>query len=100
MLLPRSLEELIAEEHLGRVVNRGVDEIDISGLVAKHKGGGTRANHKRLMVKVLVYAYVERIYTESLLGREHQTARGTISRGTRIGTLYRENHHYAHSRWF
>jgi transposase len=44
------------------VVNRVVDEIDIQALVEKYKGGGTSAYHPRMMLKVLVYAYVERIY--------------------------------------
>ncbi|UCH91425.1 MAG: IS1182 family transposase [Nitrospirota bacterium] len=63
MLLPPSLEELIPGDHMVRVVNRVVDEIDISALIAKYKGGGTSAYHPRMMLKVLVYAYVERIYS-------------------------------------
>jgi transposase len=60
MLLPPCLGELIPEEHLVRVVNRVVDEIDIQALIEKYKGGGTSAYHPRMMLKVLVYAYVER----------------------------------------
>jgi transposase len=63
MLLPPSLGELIAEEHLVRVVNRVVDEINIQSLLAKYKGGGPSAYHPRMMLKVLVYAYAERIYS-------------------------------------
>jgi transposase len=63
MLLPPSLGELIPAEHLVRVVNRVVDEIDLQELVAKYKGGGTSAYHPRMMLKVLVYAYVERVYS-------------------------------------
>ena len=63
MLLPPSLGELIPEDHLVRVVNRVVDAMDISAIVAKYKGGGTSAYHPSMMLKVLVYAYVERIYS-------------------------------------
>ena len=63
MLLPPSLAEMIPEEHLVRVVNRVVDEMDISAIVAKYKGGGTSAYHPRMMLKVLIYAYVERNYS-------------------------------------
>ena len=63
MLLPPSLGELIPEEHLVRVVNRVVDEIDIQAIIEKYKGGGTSAYHPRMMLKVLVYAYVERNYS-------------------------------------
>jgi transposase len=62
-LLPPSLEELIPEHHLVRVVNRVVDELDISPLLAKYKGGGTSSYHPRMMLKVIVYAYSQKIYS-------------------------------------
>ncbi|MBK9005711.1 MAG: transposase [Anaerolineae bacterium] len=62
-LLPPSLEELIPEKHLVRVVNRVVDELDIEPLLAKYKGGGTSSYHPRMMLKVIVYAYTQKIYS-------------------------------------
>jgi transposase len=41
MLLPPSLEELIAVNHPVRVVNKVLDQIDIVPLVAKYKAVGT-----------------------------------------------------------
>lgn len=35
MLLPQSYEEVIPEEHLARVVNRAVDQIDVDNLVGQ-----------------------------------------------------------------
>lgn len=62
-LLPPSLDELIPAEHLVRVVNRVVDELDIEPLLAKYKGGGTSSYHPRMMLKVIVYAYTQKIYS-------------------------------------
>lgn len=62
-LLPPSLDELIPEQHLVRVVNRVVDELDIEALLAKYKGGGTSSYHPRMMLKVIVYAYTQKIYS-------------------------------------
>jgi transposase len=62
-LLPADLEELIPEEHLVRVVNRMVEAIDLDPLLAKYKGGGTSSYHPRMMLKVLVYAYSEKVFT-------------------------------------
>jgi len=62
-LLPPSLEELIPEGHLVRVVNQVVDELDITPLLAKYKGGGTSSYHPRMMLKVIVYAYTQKIYS-------------------------------------
>lgn len=69
MLMPPRLGELIPEGHLVRVVNRVIDKIDISTLLRKYKGGGTSAYHPRMMLKVLVYAYVERIYASRQIAK-------------------------------
>ena len=69
MLLPPSLGDLIAEGHLVRVVNRVVDKIDISALLRRYKGGGASAYHPRMMLKVLVYAYVEKVYASRQIAK-------------------------------
>ena len=56
-LLPPSLGELILEDHLVRVVNCVIEQIDIKPLLEKYKGGGTSIYHPRMMLKVIVYAY-------------------------------------------
>ena len=63
LLLPPRLDEMIPADHLVRVVNRVVEEMEISALIKQYKGGGTSAYHPRMMLKVLIYAYVERIYS-------------------------------------
>jgi len=63
LLLPPSLDELIDDHHLVRVVNQVVDAMDIAGLVNQYKGGGTTAYHPRMLLKVLLYAYSVKLYT-------------------------------------
>src|SRR5512139_2869125 len=63
LLLPQSYEEVIPEDHLVRVVNRAVEQIDVESLVAQYAGGGTSSYHPKMMLKVLVYAYCQKIYT-------------------------------------
>ena len=60
-LLPQNLEELIPEEHLVRVVNRVMDELDLEPILEEYKGGGTSSYHPRMMLKVLVYAYTQKV---------------------------------------
>ena len=62
-LLPPSLDEIIPPQHLVRVVNRVIDELDIKPLLEKYKGGGTSSYHPRMMLKVIVYAYTQKIYS-------------------------------------
>ncbi len=60
-LLPPDLEELIPEDHLVRVVNRVIDGLDLDRLLRQYKGGGTSSYHPRMLLKVLVYAYTQRV---------------------------------------
>jgi hypothetical protein len=59
-LLPQSLDELVPEDHLVRVVNRVIEQLDLEPLLAKYKGGGTSSYHPKMMLKVLAYAYASR----------------------------------------
>jgi len=69
MLLPPSLDELIPEGHLVRVVNAAVEGIDLEPLLKRYKGGGTSSYHPRMMLKVLIYAYTQRIYSSRQIAK-------------------------------
>lgn len=62
-LLPPSLEELIPADHPVRVVNEIIDRIDIDNLLKQYKGGGSSSFHPRMLLKVLVYAYLCNTYS-------------------------------------
>lgn len=63
MLLPPSYEELVPLNHPVRVVNEVIERIDIRELERTYKGGGTSSYHPRLLLKVLVYAYLRNMYS-------------------------------------
>lgn len=63
MLLPPSYDELIPANHPVRIVNTIIDHIDISSLVSRYKGGGTSSYHPKMLLKVLVYAYLRNLYS-------------------------------------
>ncbi len=58
MLLPPDLDELIEGNHPVRVINAVLDSLDIDKITRKYKGGGTSSYHPRMLLKVLVYAYI------------------------------------------
>jgi transposase len=68
-LIPPSWDELIPAEHQVRVVDRAVGQIDLEPLLEKYKGGGTSSYHPRMMLKVLVYAYTQRIYSSRQIAK-------------------------------
>jgi transposase len=61
--LPMSLDDLIPENHLVRVVNSTIERMDTEPLLKQYKGGGTSSYHPKMMLKVIVYAYIEKIYS-------------------------------------
>lgn len=63
MLMPQSYEELIPEGHVVRVVAQAVERIDVNSVLAQYVGGGTSSYHPKMMLKVLVYAYCQKIYS-------------------------------------
>ena len=69
LLLPPTLDDLIEESHLSRVVNRVVDAMDISILMNQYQGGGTSSYHPRMLLKVLLYGYSMKIYTGRKIAR-------------------------------
>jgi transposase len=69
MLLPPSLEELIPEEHLVRVVNSAINKLDLSSLLESYKGGGRSAYDPAMMLKVLVYSYLSKVYSSRRIAK-------------------------------
>jgi transposase len=63
MLLPPSLDEMIDANHPVRIVNRVIDQVEIDFLIEKFKGGGTSSYHPRMLLKVIVFAYLSNIYS-------------------------------------
>jgi len=63
LLLPPSLDELVSADHPVRVVNAVLDKVDISAIIAGYKPGGASSHHPRMLLKSLVYAYINNIYS-------------------------------------
>jgi len=76
LLLPPDLEELIEANHPVRVINAVIDSLDIDKVIKTYKGGGTSSFHPRMLLKVLVYAYICNEYSsrriEQLMRRDVQ----------------------------
>ena len=75
--IPPSWEELIPADHIVRVVNRAIEQIDLEPLLKQYKGGGTSSYHPKMLLKVLIFAYCQRVYSSR-----------------RIAKALRENIHY------
>lgn len=63
MAFPPSLDELVAPNHPVRVVNEVLEQVDITALIQEYKPGGASSYHPRMLLKALVYGYINNIYS-------------------------------------
>lgn len=68
-LMPRSLAELLPEDHLAFFVSDVVDQMDVGEIVRGYGQVGGPAYEPRMLLKLLVYAYVTGEYSSRQIQR-------------------------------
>jgi transposase len=69
MIFPLSLDELIPSNHVVRIVSAVIDRLDISGILSTYRGGGNSCFDPRMMLKVLIYSYLNNVYSSRKIER-------------------------------
>jgi transposase len=69
VLLPVDLEEEIESNHLVRVVNTAIEKMDLRVVYEQYKGGGTSSYHPKMLLKVLIYAYSQQLYSSRKIAK-------------------------------
>ena len=67
VLFMPSLEELVPEHHIVRLVSNAVDGMGLDKLLNAYAGGGASNYHPKMLLKVLVYGYIDRVYSSRRL---------------------------------
>lgn len=67
--LPIDLGTLIPQNHMVRVIDKAIDQMDMTAIFNTYKGGGTSAYHPVMLLKVLVYAYADKIYSSRQIAK-------------------------------
>lgn len=67
MLFLPSFEELIPANHIVRLVSRAIDGMQLDTLLNAYEGGGASNYHPKMLLKVLVYGYIDRLYSSRRL---------------------------------
>jgi transposase len=68
-LFPPNLNEMVPLNHLVRIINDFIDGLNIDHILKLYKGGGTSSYHPRLMLKLLIYAYTQQIYSSRKIAK-------------------------------
>lgn len=61
---------LIPQGHLGRLIDRAVDKMNPSIFSSIYPGGGRPPYHPKMMLKVILYAYSNRIYSSRQIAKQ------------------------------
>jgi transposase len=72
MLLPPTLEELVWVHHPARTVNSVIDRIDLSSVTRLYSPNGASSYHPRMLLKILIYGYLENCYSSRRLEKAIQ----------------------------
>lgn len=67
--LPMNLESMIPPRHKVRVVNEVIEEMGVDPFLEKYKGGGAGSYHPKMMLKVLVYGYSQKVWASRQLAK-------------------------------
>lgn len=62
-LFPPSIEELILKDHPVRIVNGVIEQLNLKLLTEVYAKEGRPSFHPKMMLKVMVYAYMDNIYS-------------------------------------
>ena len=62
-LFPPSIEELIPQDHPVRIVNGVIEHLDLKPLIKAYSKEGQPSYHPKMMLKVMVYAYMDNTYS-------------------------------------
>lgn len=69
VLLPPYLDDLIIEGHISKVLDKVIEGLDVSEIVRRYKGGGVPSYHPVMMLKILIYGYMDGKYTSRKIAK-------------------------------
>jgi len=69
LYLPMDLEEDIPQNHIVRVVNAAVNQLSDRIFAAAYPGGGRDSYHPKMLTKIILYAYTQRIYSSRQIAK-------------------------------
>lgn len=62
-MFPEDLGTWIPADHPVRVVNQVIEQVNLKRLYDSYKGGGSSSYDPKMMIKVLIYAYLDNTYS-------------------------------------
>lgn len=68
-LLPKNIEDMIPEGHISKLIDMVIEQMNLQELYEKYKGGGASAYDPKMLLKVWVLGYLNKVYTSRPLAK-------------------------------
>jgi len=68
-LLPKNIEDMIPLGHVSRLIDTIIDQMNLKEIYEKYKGGGASAYDPKMLFKVWVVGFLNRVYTSRPLAK-------------------------------
>ncbi|PAE23645.1 MULTISPECIES: IS1182 family transposase [Bacillaceae] len=70
LVLPLDLQVRIPQQHLARLIDFAVDQMNPTIFSSLYPGGGSPPYHPQMMLKIILYAYSNRIYSSRQIAKQ------------------------------
>ena len=70
LALPMDIQVLIPQQHLARLIDFAVDQMNPTIFTSLYPGGGRPPYHPKMMLKIILYAYSNRIYSSRQIAKQ------------------------------
>lgn len=68
-LFPYSFDHFVEENHPARLIDQIVDNLEITEILRTYKGGGSSSYHPRMLLKVIIYGYLNNLYSSRKIAK-------------------------------
>lgn len=62
-LIPPTWDEKIHKNHPVRIINNIIDKLNLDDLIKSYQGGGSSSYHPKMLLKAIIYCYLNNIYS-------------------------------------
>ena len=69
-LLPKSVNDFVIPGHIARLISTIIDLMNIDFIIETYKGGGTSSYNPRMLLKVWILGFVNKVYTSRMLAKQ------------------------------
>ena len=73
LLFPACIGDYISKDHIARIIDEVIDELNLNCLYDKVSSVGNPCYHPRMMLKIIFYAYTQKVFSSRNIDQKLET---------------------------